>query len=711
MKINAIRELLERPFVVPAMREALAAAGFSSALEAADALERGALPRALHPYATALREASGAVRGRLRHVLARDDPSGLHADTPAAASVDPWTVDATEYVDPASMRSRLSPANYLREIYRTLDAGVVAKPGHALAERRPDLAGLQLSGENLAREVTTLSQAIAVMEAYLSAGDPVTARDALYEQMATGSHPFALPFDLHHVTVREALAAMGSDLNAVAHATANSIYGLADPAFTLVPNVFDKLRLHAHHRTILMGDYQLPPSVPGVPPPGLADGARTGELIRGVVALANDGLIHYVKPELDGTQAASIYGLSYFFLDAQGALLKRIDTASQGWMNVVPALPRTAVAQLHCQVYWASGDSADPYRILSQSLQQGGYSAVCFRNGKYVVGRDAADGGPSSFISGRRGYLLDGDQKGFALNRAGDSRTANVAAMAPVARTEGADGTCHLKSLPDGRYWKLGSEGCEFVEHDHPSTRFYHVPPDWGEKPMTEAARYFTRSLTVVDYSQLSEVGHFLEYASITSAEMNELVRNYAVRGERSPAPVTASHVYACYINRGTAPAIHVKNKTVDGATKAILQRTDGMPLDSEDLIAMDRLVRLYQRTGIGFQSLDWLLKQASDLHGLPHSQLTDATLSVIARHLAWKERLGTSVDEYVALIGYLPGVGGVELLAAPAAGDRTGRHRCEVRPPWQPARTGPGPGHGVERSRPAGRRHPRVAR
>lgn len=236
MRIQDIQALIEAPWLTDALRRALREAGFETIVDAARASKKGALPGALRAYEQIIREAGAATAGKLRDLLAGQDPASFAIarleDEEAAHAV-----DATEYVDPASMQSQLSPAKYLSELYATLKAAVKARPRLSLEERRPDLKDLPLSQDCYEAPVSRMRIVLEVLRKHASttfaaAADPL---DELYRDMASATHPFTLPFDHNHSVVRESLAAMRSDLNTVARATASSDYALGNEDYSIAP--------------------------------------------------------------------------------------------------------------------------------------------------------------------------------------------------------------------------------------------------------------------------------------------------------------------------------------------------------------------------------------------------------------------------------------------------------------------------------------------
>jgi len=267
MKLKEIARQLQESRVDARLRAALAEAGIGSVLDAARALDNGVLPDSLRPHRRAIRKAARALRETLRDITLTHDPArrALRHSFQPSPELNAMVVDDSEYCDPASLQSMLSPARYLFDIYHLAASRITPfSPHYALNTRRPDLGGLALSEDNMNREVTTLSLANEVMTQYALKHPGNTNEQRLYELFAELTHPFHLPFDVNYATAREGLAAMKTELNAIARNTAPSAYALDQADYTLVPNTVDKLDLFDKHMQILSNlptDLNLPHEV------------------------------------------------------------------------------------------------------------------------------------------------------------------------------------------------------------------------------------------------------------------------------------------------------------------------------------------------------------------------------------------------------------------------------------------------------------------
>ena len=112
---------------------------------------------------------------------------------------------ADEFAAPGAVSSMFSPAGYLTELYR--EARGLHQKGSAnnLDQRRPDLAKLVLSQENLDQEVSTLALANDQLESALMAKAGLTDKTRYYETLATSRHSGVTPYNAPFERVREAL--------------------------------------------------------------------------------------------------------------------------------------------------------------------------------------------------------------------------------------------------------------------------------------------------------------------------------------------------------------------------------------------------------------------------------------------------------------------------------------------------------------------------
>lgn len=154
------------------------------------------------------------------------------------------------------------------------------------------------------------------------------------------------------------------------------------------------------------------------------------------------------------------------------------------------------------------------------------------------------------------------------------------------------------------------------------------------------------------DAKELWDVEKFLSHTSISLDDLNLLICSSGIRAEDGVAsPDRVAAYYAKYINRGTPPAIRVA-KVNAGVNQGKLALMRGTELTTKEYLGnMERMVRLYRRTGLPFHQLDHLICTAAMLESRNPPLLNDFALSLIARYREWHARFGLSVDAYVGLM------------------------------------------------------------
>lgn len=113
---------------------------------------------------------------------------------------------ADEFAAPGSVSSMFSRAGYLTELYREARGLHQANSTRNLDKRRPDLAKLVLSQENLDKEVSTLMLANDQLETALMAKAGKTDKAAYDETLATSRYSGVTPYNAPFELVREAMA-------------------------------------------------------------------------------------------------------------------------------------------------------------------------------------------------------------------------------------------------------------------------------------------------------------------------------------------------------------------------------------------------------------------------------------------------------------------------------------------------------------------------
>ncbi|MGJ7086317.1 neuraminidase-like domain-containing protein [Morganella morganii] len=113
---------------------------------------------------------------------------------------------ADEFAAPGAVSSMFSPAGYLTELYREARGLHQKDSVNNLDKRRPDLAKLVLSQENLDKEISTLSLANEQLETALMAQAGQTDKNKYYETLATSRHSGVTPYNAPFEGIRNALA-------------------------------------------------------------------------------------------------------------------------------------------------------------------------------------------------------------------------------------------------------------------------------------------------------------------------------------------------------------------------------------------------------------------------------------------------------------------------------------------------------------------------
>lgn len=112
---------------------------------------------------------------------------------------------ADEFAAPGAVSSMFSPAGYLTELYREARGLHQKNSVNNLDKRRPDLAKLVLSQENLDKEISTLSLANEQLETALMAQAGQTDKNKYYETLATSRRSGVTPYNAPFERIRNAL--------------------------------------------------------------------------------------------------------------------------------------------------------------------------------------------------------------------------------------------------------------------------------------------------------------------------------------------------------------------------------------------------------------------------------------------------------------------------------------------------------------------------
>ncbi|WP_141650273.1 Tc toxin subunit A [Morganella morganii] len=155
---------------------------------------------------------------------------------------------ADEFAAPGSVSSMFSPAGYLTELYREARGLHQANSTRNLDKRRPDLAKLVLSQENLDKEVSTLMLANDQLETALMAKAGKTDKAAYDETLATSRYSGVTPYNAPFELVREAMAQQDFSLpdNILSKGTASAAQlalsaGISPALYTILTEKTDGL--------------------------------------------------------------------------------------------------------------------------------------------------------------------------------------------------------------------------------------------------------------------------------------------------------------------------------------------------------------------------------------------------------------------------------------------------------------------------------------
>ncbi|WP_350445005.1 Tc toxin subunit A, partial [Proteus vulgaris] len=167
-----------------------------------------------HEAKTLYKEAQEAAKiNKLNeaHYLTRNNPQvqnavvlGIQPHATQSSTLENWIPNRdNHYVDSKSVASMFSPAGYLTELYREAKEIHPGSPMYRLDTRRPDLAQLILSQDNLDKEVSTLSLSNKILTTALQ--NKLGNDKDLFQELATtrvmGENPYHQPYE----TIRQTL--------------------------------------------------------------------------------------------------------------------------------------------------------------------------------------------------------------------------------------------------------------------------------------------------------------------------------------------------------------------------------------------------------------------------------------------------------------------------------------------------------------------------
>lgn len=124
---------------------------------------------------------------------------------------------SSSFVNSGSVASMFSPAGYLTELYREAKNLHTENSAYNLDKRRPDLASLLLSQENMDEEVSTLTLSNDIMLSHVEKQTGISG-DALLEFFSTDRFSAATPYHQPYEALRQCVLTLDPGLNALAAA-------------------------------------------------------------------------------------------------------------------------------------------------------------------------------------------------------------------------------------------------------------------------------------------------------------------------------------------------------------------------------------------------------------------------------------------------------------------------------------------------------------
>ncbi|MDE9544852.1 neuraminidase-like domain-containing protein [Xenorhabdus bovienii] len=150
--------------------------------------------------------ANPQLSGAIRLGIKQDDASRSYDEMFGSRS--------SSFVNPGSVASMFSPAGYLTELYREAKDLHFTSSAYHLDNRRPDLADLTLSQNNMDSEISTLALSNELLLAHITrqtGGDS----DALMESLSTYRKAVDTPYHQPYETVRQVIMAHDRPLSAL----------------------------------------------------------------------------------------------------------------------------------------------------------------------------------------------------------------------------------------------------------------------------------------------------------------------------------------------------------------------------------------------------------------------------------------------------------------------------------------------------------------
>lgn len=145
------------------------------------------------------------------HYLTRNNPQvknavalGIQPQSAQSRALGDWIPERGDtFVDSKSVASMFSPAGYLTELYREAKALHAESSIYHLDKRRPDLAQLVLSQENMNKEVSTLSLSNQILTTALE--NKLGSGKDLFRELATNRLTGGTPYHQPYEIIRQAI--------------------------------------------------------------------------------------------------------------------------------------------------------------------------------------------------------------------------------------------------------------------------------------------------------------------------------------------------------------------------------------------------------------------------------------------------------------------------------------------------------------------------
>lgn len=156
--------------------------------------------------------------------------AGIRDDAASRSYYSMFGSRSSSFVKSGSVASMFSPAGYLTELYREAKGLHVAGSAYNLDVRRPDLAGLLLSQDNMDEELSTLTLSNEILLRHVEKKTAISG-DELLEHFSTDRFSADTPYHQPYEALRQSVLALDPELDALA--SAPDVISQADPASLL----------------------------------------------------------------------------------------------------------------------------------------------------------------------------------------------------------------------------------------------------------------------------------------------------------------------------------------------------------------------------------------------------------------------------------------------------------------------------------------------